>query len=296
MKVSIITGSRWGGPQTWARDLSQTLNRSGVAASHTFSKWGRLAKLLLDNADVVHSTVPTLTGKSTVITVKGDYTIENNIYRKLYPVTVKRADVVTCPSRYLQNKLGLDNAVVIPNAVIPENFTVVDHRPKDTIKLMSVANSYFPGKADGLLRLKKTVLGLPCCEWHIFGAGQVPFRAKNIYFHGFVANLKELYPAFDVFLHYSMHDNFPTVILEAMASGLPVITNRIGAVAEIVSHGDDGYIAADDDAYRYLLQMLSESTEQRIKIGRNARLSVESKFDWQGIVAQYIDIYKGLVA
>jgi len=114
-------------------------------------------------------------------------------------------------------------------------------------------------------------------------------------FTGFLTDPKQVLAQSDVFLYYSHHDNFPIVILEAMACGLPAITNNIGAVCEIIENEKDGYIAITDGAYlEYLLNLLSEAG-LRIKIGENARKTIESKFDWAKIADEYIKIYKALL-
>ena len=53
----------------------------------------------------------------------------------------------------------------------------------------------------------------------------------------------------DLFLYYSVHDNFPIAILEAMALGLPVVTNDVGAVREMIRPGENGYITVSEEDY-----------------------------------------------
>ncbi len=232
LKVNVITSSRWGGPQTWARDLSTLLCEQNIDATHTYKRRDLLAKLIHQSADIVHTTIPLpfrLWNKPTVLTVKGDYTIEPNFYHSFYPGAIRNADVVTTPSQYLKDKLGLKDAVVIPNAVFPEKFTVAQHQDREKIRLMTVANFYFPDKVEGLLRLWKIIqqiLKPGTYEWFIFGGGPYldSFRTVveagdrlNVHVRGFTPCLDSLYSTFDIFLHYSLHDNFPTVLLEALA-------------------------------------------------------------------------------
>ncbi len=113
----------------------------------------------------------------------------------------------------------------------------------------------------------------------------------DIRFSGFLPNpYMALYNS-DVFLYYSFHDNFPNVILEAMASGLPVLTNRVGAVGEIINSGVDGLIADNDKQYAEYLHDLLSNEELRKRLGTEARLKVERSFNWHTLVDRYIDIY-----
>ena len=52
----------------------------------------------------------------------------------------------------------------------------------------------------------------------------------------------------DVFVHPTMNDCFPLVILEAMGSGLPVVTTDEGAIPEMVRDGVDGLICPKGDS------------------------------------------------
>ncbi len=309
MKVDIITSQRWGGPQTWARDLSGLLRERGIAATHVYKHEDLLRKLVYQTADLVHTTIPLpfkLWRKPLVFTVKGDYTVEKNLYQRYYPSAIKNADVVTVPSQFLKDVLNLPDAVVIPNAVFPEKFTQAQHQDRERIRLMTVANFYFPEKVKGLLKLWEIIqrtLPPDRYEWHIFGGGPCLNEARqvieqgnygNIHFRDFVRRLEDQYPAFDIFLYYSLHDNFPNVILEAMASGLPVVTNLVGAVREIVA-GGLGYVTDRDDNYEQALRWLSTNTSLRKDIGQRARDFVDEMFNWHKIVGRYTEIYKGLV-
>lgn len=57
----------------------------------------------------------------------------------------------------------------------------------------------------------------------------------------------ELLPALDLFVLTSRQEGVPTVILEAMAGGLPVVSTNVGAVSEIVQHGSTGYVVPAGD-------------------------------------------------
>ena len=70
----------------------------------------------------------------------------------------------------------------------------------------------------------------------------------KVSFTGMVAEPQQELERGDIFLYYSNHDNFPNTILEAMSCGLPVITNDIGAINEIIENGKDGYISDDYNA------------------------------------------------
>lgn len=61
------------------------------------------------------------------------------------------------------------------------------------------------------------------------------------------ARVADLLPAFDLFLLTSRQEGVPTVILEAMANGLPVVATHVGSVHEVVAHGVTGLLVPSGD-------------------------------------------------
>ena len=76
-------------------------------------------------------------------------------------------------------------------------------------------------------------------------------------------------------------DGLPTVVIEAMASGLPVIGTRTGAITEAVLDGKTGFIVPADDPEQLAEQMqrLLEDADLRIQFGAEGRRLAECKFD-----------------
>jgi glycosyltransferase involved in cell wall biosynthesis len=308
MKVSLLTPVREGGPYNWGRDLVSMLNKNDIKANQIHTLFSLSKSCLYQDADIVHTTVPIpfkLWKRPTVSTVKGDYTIERNMWQRFMPKTITQADVITTPSQYLKQKLGLEKAIVIPNALFPRKFRLAQHEARNELNLVTVMNFYFLDKVKGLLN----IIGIlnkvqkPMIRYTIIGGGRYLDTIKHqigeikldVKFTGFLPDPKSALAASDIFLYYSYHDNFPNVILEAMACGLPVVTNNVGAVNETIENEKDGYIATTDDAYlEYLINLLS-NVELRKRIGENARKTVEAKFDWAKIVDRYIEIYKKLL-
>ena len=324
MKVNILTKHRVGGPKIWGRDLVAMLNESCIDASHICRLKNLLTSPFYQDADIVHTTVPIcykLWRTPVVLTLHGDYIAEGhvsgsdnisnmvyNILQRLYPLAVKKADVITTPSQYLKERLGLDEAVVIPNAIFPERFKSVEHAEKTAINLVTVTKFYFKDKADGIVDIiaildrvqRNTDKNI---NYTVIGGGhyleKVKEKAKDfcvdVKFTGMIPNPKDFLERSDIFTYYSYHDNSPIVILEAMACGLPVITNNVGAVSEEIENGKDGFIAESNEGYiEYLLDMI-EVCKERQKIGGNARKSIEEKFNWHTIVKRYIEIYGDLL-
>lgn len=308
IKVNVLTPFRSGGPYSWGHDLTREINKCGFAAKHIHRLPELLTSPFYQQADVVHTTIPLscrLWRKPVILTVCGEYTCENNIWRFFTPMAIKMADVVTTPSHFLQQRLKLKDAIVIPNAISPEEFKQVKHSDKDTINLVTVTNFYFREKASGvanILELLENASGKVerCINYSVIGGGpylkQVTAASKprgiNVRFLGSLPNPRKILEDSDIFLYSSYLDNFPIAILEAMASGLPVITNNVGAVEEMIETGKDGFIAPNEGLYLDYLLQLVETTALRARVGDNARKKVEAKFSWERVIDDYFAIYE----
>ncbi|MGA9117518.1 MAG: glycosyltransferase family 4 protein [Bacteroidota bacterium] len=75
------------------------------------------------------------------------------------------------------------------------------------------------------------------------------------------------------------YENYSMTVLEAFASGIPVIASAIGGLPEQVREGETGYLFPPGDGERLAEAMLrlAEHPEEAVRMGRNARLQVEAE-------------------
>lgn len=85
--------------------------------------------------------------------------------------------------------------------------------------------------------------------------------------------LARAYAAADVFLHCSITETFGLVVLESMASGVPVIARDEGGPSETVKHGDTGFLIAPHDMDKFVgyAHMLATDESLRREMGLKAR-------------------------
>jgi glycosyltransferase involved in cell wall biosynthesis len=90
-----------------------------------------------------------------------------------------------------------------------------------------------------------------------------------------------LLPAFDVFLLTSRYEGLPTVVVEAMACGIPVVATAVNAVPDLVAPGETGLLVPPRrpdlmaDAVRYLL----DHPATALRMADAARARVDSRFE-----------------
>lgn len=85
--------------------------------------------------------------------------------------------------------------------------------------------------------------------------------------------LARAYAAADVFLHCSITETFGLVVLESMASGVPVIARDEGGPSETVRHNDTGFLVPPHDMDKFVASahILASNSAVRKEMGRKAR-------------------------
>ena len=78
-------------------------------------------------------------------------------------------------------------------------------------------------------------------------------------------------------------DNFPTVILEAFAAGIPVIASGVGGIPDMIEDGKDGLLVepGNPEALAAAIKRLVEDAALRNTMSLNAKKSFEQKFSME---------------
>jgi glycosyltransferase involved in cell wall biosynthesis len=101
--------------------------------------------------------------------------------------------------------------------------------------------------------------------------------------------MMESYKKSNVFLFPSRHEGMPNALLEAMASGLPVIATCIAGNEELVIDGKTGYLVSSEDieALRNVLKTILNNSALRQQMGVASRRRVEENYSWEATAGQY---------
>ncbi|MDX2253596.1 MAG: TIGR03088 family PEP-CTERM/XrtA system glycosyltransferase [Nitrospira sp.] len=112
------------------------------------------------------------------------------------------------------------------------------------------------------------------------------------------SNVAEILHAFDVFVLPSLAEGISNTILEAMASGLPVVATRVGGNVELIEEGQTGFLvpAADPVALALVLRRYLDDPQLSARQGAEGRKRAESQFGLDAMVGHYLDMYDGVLA
>ena len=111
--------------------------------------------------------------------------------------------------------------------------------------------------------------------------------------------LPDLYRAADVFVLPAVHDpqgnvdGLPNVILEAMASALPVVATEISGIPLAVEDGVNGYLVPEKDpaAVNEALSRLLRELPRARKMGEAGRRRAVEELSWDAVAARYRAAY-----
>lgn len=98
--------------------------------------------------------------------------------------------------------------------------------------------------------------------------------------------------------YVSVSELLGLTVIEAMASGTPVVCSRIGGLTEVVTDGVTGFLVppGDVDALRDRLAMLLHDRPLRERLGRRARDVVRERFTWDACARRCLASYEELLA
>ncbi len=119
---------------------------------------------------------------------------------------------------------------------------------------------------------------------------------EHVHFTGPLDDVPAALRALDVFVLPSLNEGISNTVLEAMATGLPVLATSVGGNTELIDDGVTGrlFIAGAEQVLAGLLAAYVRDPGLREAHGRAARQTAQDRFSLDSMIDQYADLYDKL--
>jgi glycosyltransferase involved in cell wall biosynthesis len=250
-----------------------------------------------------------LVGKPYLLTLHGG-NLPN--FARRWPGRVRRllnsAVIVTAPSGYLLKQMEpyRSGLRLLPNSMDLNTYTF-RLRPKAEPRLLwlrAFHSIYNPGLApraiarlrESFPELRLTMIGPDRQDGSLQSTIETAAKegvSENILLPGSVA--KDQVPGWlngaDIFLNTTNVDNTPVSIMEAMASGLCIVSTNVGGISYLLEHERDALLVPPDDpeAMAGAVRRLLTEPELAARLSNNARRKAE-EFDWATVLPKWKEL------
>ena len=208
--------------------------------------------------------------------------------------------------RLLQSGVSPDRARLIYNGVDPSPFAAIQPSERQGTLRVGLVGRLAPEKGVNLFlaAAARVLRVLPETEFVVAGEG--PDRAmleamvqnlgvaSKVKLVGRVDGMPAFYKALDVLVSSSRQEGLPVALLEAMASGLPIVATAVGEVPRLLRHRVSGILIPTED-----VQVMAESIEAllrdgeaRAQYGLAARQQILKNFSAERMSNDYLSVYR----
>ena len=163
--------------------------------------------------------------------------------------------------------------------------------PGDFVRLAGLINQSLPGVrfvlvGDGALRgnIEKLI-----SKYNL---------RRNMFLLGWRDDIQEILSIVDVFVLTSLWEGLPISVLEAIASGKPVVATDTGGIKEVVFENKTGFLVSPGDVKTMAekVKILLNNKDLRFKIGNNARGRLGESYRLDSMVKNTEELYKNLLS
>ena len=237
-----------------------------------------------------------------------DYKILAPVFRAIW----KKASALVACSDGLKERalLFMPSAPidVIPNGVELDRFSPIETSEKsEALRLLTVGRLSVTKRIEMLIDAVEILHRTACkVRLTVVGGGKMEQQLRKIIKENELSDvikitgrmdskkMPEVYRRNDIFISASMQEGMSNAMLEAMASGLPIVTTRCEGLAELID--GNGIIVKHDNIedIAKAIKHLADDPELYKRMSTAARKQAE-KFDWANVALSYIEQYRKII-
>lgn len=290
-----------------------------------FYKFTRLLKLINPDVVLTYTVKPNVYGGLAARIMKLPYianitglgaAIENpGVLRMvttwLYRAGLKKARCVFCQNQnnieFVQGeKIVKKNVRLLPGSGVNLKDFILEEYPSNArIKFVLIARIMREKGVDEFLQAAESIrMRYPQTEFHVCGFCEEGYiekleelqKREIIQYHGMVQDIKAVLKEMHCVVLPSYHEGMSNVLLEASATGRPLITTDVPGCRECLQDGESGYLVEPrntGDLINKIEEFLEISWDEKREMGLKARKWVEAHFDRQQVIDAYMEEIKG---
>lgn len=301
-------GIRWGIPFCIARIIRE----EGINVVHTHNEagliYGAAAAILAKISNIIH----TEHGKEPNYDSKRILQIAEKLLLKkikhVVAVSVDLKDKIISSTNIDKNKI-----LVIHNGIDIESFQRSELREKMRMELGISPDSFVIGNIARMVPLKnhkflitifkELLKDFPKLKLVLVGDGLLKREleiyseeiglSNSVIFLGERKDIAELLTAFDLFILPSITEGISITLLEAMASGIPIVASKVGGNPEIIENERTGLLIPLSENIRWIetIKSLIKNEDRRIELLKKAKDFVTGQFSIETMIENYEKIY-----
>lgn len=208
-------------------------------------------------------------------------------------------------AKELEETFGIDHnkIAIIPNMINKENFmnSDRDYIGKNNMSFTFIAR-FHPVKNHHMLlqAFSELLKCMPEAVLNMVGSGVLLEKEKeyaesldiikNVKFWGEIEDVSYILKDTDIFVISSDSEMFPIVLLEAMSSGLPIVTTFVGGIRDIIDGNGITVEAGNTEQMTSAMLRMAEDEKLREQCGKKS-LEIAEKYDIHKVVKQYEKLY-----
>ncbi len=249
---------------------------------------------------------------------------KSKILSNIGSVVFKKSNKITANSNFTKNVItSIDNTIKDNVEIIPMGVDTSRFNPKKKIDIRKTFSADHLILSVGrlvdkkglkylIMAMKDVVEEFPTAKLLIGGLGPEKENLEclsesldmkdNVVFVGSIkkSDLPTYYASSDIFILPSIEtkggdtEGLGVVLLEAMASGIPVIGSNIGGITDIIKDNDNGFLTQPGnmkDISNKIINTLSDE-KLRQKFSENGLKTIQERFSWDVVTEKFIKVYR----